>query len=58
MKRVIDWLLSVVLGSALAVLIFVVIVEWFARCGETYTDAQGNVHLEECVFIGGGAAKK
>jgi hypothetical protein len=29
----------------------VITIEWMAGCGESYTDAKGNVHLNECVFI-------
>jgi hypothetical protein len=28
-----------------------VAVEWLAGCGETYTDANGQTHQYECVFI-------
>jgi hypothetical protein len=42
--------------NVLAVIAFtglmgIVAVEWAAGCGETYTDAQGIEHQNECVFI-------
>lgn len=35
-------------------LLAVVLVEWAVGCGETYTDAQGTVHVNECVFLNRG----
>jgi hypothetical protein len=32
-------------------LMTIVMVEWAAGCGETYTDAQGVEHQNECVFL-------
>lgn len=29
----------------------VIAIEWFAGCGETYIDANGERHAYECVFI-------
>jgi hypothetical protein len=29
----------------------VLAIEWMAGCGESYTDANGKMHLNECVFI-------
>jgi len=31
--------------------IAVIAIEWFAGCGETYIDANGERHAYECVFI-------
>lgn len=52
------WLTRIgkILAFIVAVLVFGVlmplfIVEWMAGCGETYTDATGKVHINECVFI-------
>jgi hypothetical protein len=33
------------------VLMTIVMVEWAAGCGETYTDANGVTHQHECVFL-------
>ena len=27
------------------------LIEWLAGCGETYTDYKGVVHINKCVFI-------
>jgi hypothetical protein len=34
-----------------AVFVAVLFIEWFAGCGETYIDANGERHAYECVFI-------
>jgi len=34
-----------------AVCLAVLVIEWFAGCGETYIDANGERHAFECVFI-------
>jgi hypothetical protein len=38
---------SLIFGAAFAVLV----IEWFAGCGETYIDANGKRHAYGCVFI-------
>lgn len=50
-QRLLKWL-----GTAIFMLIFgmamaVITIEWFAGCGESYVDANGVRHLNECVFI-------
>jgi hypothetical protein len=51
MKKLIEWAVSavtmVIFGAGLAV----ITIEWMAGCGESYTDAYGKRHLNECVFI-------
>jgi hypothetical protein len=51
MKKIIEWTVSavtmVIFGAGLAV----ITIEWMAGCGESYTDAYGKRHLNECVFI-------
>ena len=50
-KRVARWVLYVTSVTAIAVLGAVILLEWMAGCGETYTDAKGEQHANECVFI-------
>jgi hypothetical protein len=51
MKKIIEWtvtfLTMVIFGAGLAV----ITIEWMAGCGESYVDAYGKRHLNECVFI-------
>lgn len=54
-RRSVPKILGTIL-SALAVLAFTgfmaaMLVEWLAGCGETYIDAQGVSHQNDCVFI-------
>ena len=51
-KRVARWLATVAAVTAFAVLGAVVLLEWMAGCGETYIDAKGERHANECIFIG------
>ena len=51
-KRVVRWLVTVAAVTAFAVLGAVVLLEWMAGCGETYIDAKGERHANECIFIG------
>lgn len=50
-KRVARWLLFVTSVTAIAVLGAAFLLEWMSGCGETYTDAKGVQHDNECVFI-------
>lgn len=52
LKRVARWLVTVAAVTAFAVLGAVVLLEWMAGCGETYIDAKGERHANECIFIG------
>lgn len=51
LKRVARWLATVAAVTAFAVLGAVVLLEWMAGCGETYTDSKGVQHANECLFI-------
>lgn len=51
LKRVARWLTTVAAVTAFAVLGAVVLIEWMAGCGETYSDSKGVRHANECVFI-------
>jgi hypothetical protein len=50
-KRVARWVLYVTSVTAISVLGAVILLEWMAGCGETYTDAKGEQHANECIFI-------
>ena len=39
--------LAIVIGSIMAVLF----IEWMAGCGESYIDAKGISHANECVLL-------
>ncbi len=45
-----DSLIAIVIGALGAL----ILVEWMAGCGETYTDSKGVVHQQTCVFVKGG----
>lgn len=45
------WLGIGIASVAFGVVFAVLIIEWFAGCGETYIDANGVRHAYECVFI-------
>ena len=51
LKRILRWLFTAVVMVLFCTFMAVVVIEWMAGCGESYTDANGNVHLNECVFI-------
>lgn len=44
-------LIEVVITAAFIALSVVVMVEFLAGCGETYIDAKGNRHANECLII-------
>jgi hypothetical protein len=45
------WLLQALIGLAFLGFIVVMVAEWAAGCGETYVDAKGVRHQNECLFI-------
>jgi hypothetical protein len=47
MKILLDVLVATVFGVFLAVLF----AEWMVGCGETYVDARGIRHQNECLFV-------
>lgn len=51
MKRLIEGIAVVLATVFFAGLFALVVIEWFAGCGETYIDANGVRHAYECVFI-------
>ena len=50
-KRILRWLFTALMTLLFCIFMAVIVIEWMAGCGESYTDAKGNVHLHECVFI-------
>ncbi len=50
-KRILRWLFTAVMTVLFSIFMAVVVIEWMAGCGESYTDANGKQHLNECVFI-------
>jgi len=43
--------LALVLWLCMGAFFALVLVEWAAGCGETYIDANGVTHQNECVFL-------
>jgi len=50
-KRVVRRVVSVAIATGFAVLLAVFVLEWLAGCGETYIDAKGVRHVNQCLFI-------
>lgn len=50
-KRFALWLIKGTLGAIVIMASFVLVAEWMAGCGETYTDANGAVHANGCIII-------
>jgi hypothetical protein len=50
-QRVARWVFVVAVGTVFAVLGAAVLIEYMAGCGETYTNAKGEQHANECVFV-------
>jgi hypothetical protein len=51
MSKILEWVLGSIAAVLFVVLLAVVIVEWFAGCGETWVQADGTRVVGECVFI-------
>lgn len=51
LKRITRWVLTAVGMVLFCTFMAVVLIEWMAGCGESYIDANGRTHLNECVFI-------
>jgi hypothetical protein len=51
MKRIVNFLVAAITMALFSAALAVITIEWFAGCGESYTDAYGKRHLNECVFI-------
>jgi len=50
-KRILRWLFTAAVMVLFCTFMAVLAIEWMAGCGESYTDANGKMHLNECVFI-------
>jgi hypothetical protein len=50
-KRITRWVLTAVGMVLFCTFMAVVLIEWMAGCGESYIDANGRTHLNECVFF-------
>ena len=51
LKRLLLWLAQALAGIVLIAFFCLMLIEWMAGCGESYVDAKGKTHINECVFI-------
>lgn len=51
MKKIFNFAVGAVTMAIFSAALAVVTIEWMAGCGESYIDAYGQRHLNECVFI-------
>ena len=51
MKRLLLWIAQGLAGIVLIAFFCLMLIEWMAGCGESYVDAKGKTHINECVFI-------
>lgn len=51
LKRLGLWLLHGIIGLVMMGFLVLMVMEWAAGCGETYVDAKGVRHQNECLFI-------
>ena len=54
MQKVLEVVGGLVLTVLFAGLMAVMFIEWMAGCGESYIDANGVRHLNECIIINHG----
>lgn len=52
-KAFFSFLLGAVVTVMLSLVLVVGVIEYLAGCGETYIDAEGQRHQNECIIIGG-----
>ena len=50
-RDILNYTIGILSMLVFAVFVAVLFIEWFAGCGETYIDANGERHAYECVFI-------
>lgn len=50
-REVFTWAAEALVTVLIAVALGVLLIEWMAGCGQSYTDYQGTVHVGQCVFI-------
>jgi hypothetical protein len=51
MKKIFDLAVGAVTMAIFSAGLAVITIEWMAGCGESYVDAYGKRHLNQCVFI-------
>ena len=51
LKRIVEVVMGAITVVAVAGFLVVAIMEWMAGCGETYVDANGVRHMNECLFL-------
>jgi hypothetical protein len=51
MKKLFDFVVAAATMTIFGVGLAVITIEWMAGCGESYTDAYGKIHINQCVFI-------
>jgi hypothetical protein len=51
MNRLLKWVLCGAVYGAFVSILAVAAMEWVAGCGESYVDANGVRHINECVVI-------
>jgi hypothetical protein len=51
MKKIIKDIVTIAFGVLVGILGAMVLAEWAVGCGETYTDAKGVTHSNQCLFI-------
>lgn len=51
MKRFLLWVLQGLIVLVFVGFFAVILVEWFAGCGQTYIDAKGKAHTNKCLFL-------
>jgi branched-subunit amino acid permease len=51
MKKLLDFAVAAIGMTLFAVGVAFITIEWMAGCGESYTDAYGKIHINQCVFI-------
>jgi len=49
--RIIETIIGVITMAFVAAFIAVLLLEWLAGCGETYVDASGKRHANQCLFF-------
>lgn len=52
-KAFLSFLVGAVVMAMFSLVLVVGVIEYLAGCGETYIDAEGKRHQNECIIIGG-----
>lgn len=51
MRSFFKWALNVLVAGLIGGLLAIMFLEWAAGCGESYIDAKGVTHSNECIII-------